>query len=74
MKQDLRQKLTPLQYFVTQGKGMERAFTGVYWETKDVGMYSCIVCTQRLFMFDHKFQNTSGYPTFWNGIKDSIRF
>lgn len=25
-------------------------------------------------MFDHKFQNPSGYPTFWNGIKDAIRF
>ncbi len=53
---------------------MERAFTGTLWDTKDVGIYSCVVCTQRLFMFDHKFQNPSGYPTFWNGIKDAIKF
>ena len=25
-------------------------------------------------MFDHKFQNTSGFPTFWNGLKDAIKF
>ncbi len=53
---------------------MERAFTGTLWDNKDVGIYSCVVCTQRLFMFDHKFQNPSGYPTFWNGLKDAIKF
>jgi hypothetical protein len=25
-------------------------------------------------MFDHKFLNTSGFPTFWNGIKDAVKF
>jgi hypothetical protein len=25
-------------------------------------------------MFDHKFINTSGYPTFWNAMKDAIKF
>ena len=66
--------LTPLQYHVTQQKGTERAFTGAYWETKDVGKYSCVVCSNNLFLFEHKYNNTSGYPTFWNALKNSVKF
>ena len=39
-----REKLTPLQYYVTQGKGHERPFTGDLWWMKDVGMYHCACC------------------------------
>lgn len=70
----LRLKLTPLEYYVTQGKGYERPFTGMNWWTKDVGMYSCKICSQKLFMSDHKFDNKSGYPTFWYHIKDAINY
>lgn len=41
----LRDSLSPLQYYVTQGMGWERPFTGDFWWTKDTGMYSCAVCT-----------------------------
>ncbi len=74
MVKHYRNNLTPLQFYVTQNKGTERAFTGAYWETKDVGIYKCIVCTQNLFLYEHKYNNTSGYPTFWNGMKDAIKF
>lgn len=37
--------LTPHKYWVTQKKGMERAFTGDYWWVNDVGMYNCSICT-----------------------------
>ena len=70
----LSEKLTPLQFFVTQGKGWERPFTGDFWWTKDVGIYSCAVCTQRLFMSEHKFPSKSGYPTFWHNIRDSLEY
>lgn len=64
-----KKNLTPHQFFITQGDGgMERAFTGEHWWTNDVGRYDCVVCTQRLFMYDHKFINRSGYPTFWNSL------
>lgn len=69
----LKSSLTPFQFYITQLKGSERPFTGAYWDTRDVGMYSCIVCTQRLFMFDHKYINKSGYPTFWSSIKDAVK-
>lgn len=69
----LRARLTPFQYYVTQGMGSERPFTGAYWDTKDAGTYSCVVCSQRLFMFDHKYVNKSGLPTFWSHLKDAVK-
>ena len=71
---DLKKKLTPHQIYITQGKGMERAFTGEYWWTNDVGKYSCACCGQKLFMYDHKYINKSGYPTFWNSLENAVRF
>jgi hypothetical protein len=66
--------LTPHVYFVTQKKGTERAFTGDYWWYNDVGMYNCAICSQRVFSYEHKYKNKSGFPTFWNSLKDSIRY
>ena len=71
----MRERLTPHEFHLTQLKhGMERAFTGEYWWTNDVGRYDCISCTQRLFMYDHKFINRSGYPTFWNCLENAVKF
>lgn len=67
-------KLTPHEFFITQGKGMERAFTGKYWWVKDVGTYSCKVCTQKLFISEHKYDTNNGYANFWNHVLDSVSF
>ena len=42
---NLKKRLTPHQFYITQSKGMERAFTGDYWWTNDVGRYDCVTCT-----------------------------
>ena len=65
---ELRERLTPLQYEVTQHAGTERAFTGEYWDTKDPGTYSCIVCDTPLFRSDAKYDSGSGWPSFWEAI------
>ena len=70
----VKERLTPIQYFVTQGMGHERPFTGDYWWTKDVGTYSCVTCTQKVFMSDHKYESRSGYPTFWNHVVHALEF
>ena len=62
--QDLKSKLTPQQYHVTQEKGTERAFTGEYWNTKDSGMYRCVVCGEPLFDSETKFDSGTGWPSF----------
>jgi len=61
---ELRQRLTPEQYEVTQKAGTERAFTGEYWDCKDPGMYRCVVCGEQLFDSDTKYDSGSGWPSF----------
>ena len=71
---ELRQRLTPLQYEVTQNAGTERAFTGTYWDTKTPGIYRCIVCDLELFESDTKYDSGSGWPSFWKPIaEDRVR-
>jgi methionine-R-sulfoxide reductase len=66
---ELRDRLTPLQYEVTQKAGTERAFTGAYWDTKEPGVYRCIVCDQVLFMSDTKYDSGSGWPSFTEPVE-----
>lgn len=37
-------------------------------------MYNCVSCSQRVFLSEYKFINKSGYPTFWNTIRDTVKF
>ncbi len=62
---ELRDKLTPEQYEITQNKGTERAFTGKYVDMKDDGTYNCVVCGAELFSSEHKYDSGSGWPSFW---------
>jgi peptide-methionine (R)-S-oxide reductase len=62
---ELRARLTPEQYDVTQHKGTERAFTGKFTHNKDSGVYSCVCCGQELFSSTTKYDSGSGWPSFW---------
>lgn len=64
-KQDLKQRLTPQQYQVTQEKGTEAPFTGAYLDNKADGDYRCIVCDSVLFASDTKYDSGSGWPSFY---------
>lgn len=68
---ELRERLTPMQYEVTQKAGTERAFTGAYWNTKDPGTYHCIVCDTALFSSDTKYDSGSGWPSFYEALDPS---
>ncbi len=63
--EELRLRLTPEEYHVTQEKGTERAFTGRYWDCHDEGVYRCVVCDAELFTSDTKYESGSGWPSFW---------
>ncbi|CAG9771162.1 unnamed protein product [Ceutorhynchus assimilis] len=68
-KEELKKKLTPLQYHVTQEKGTERPFTGVYNKNYDEGLYVCLVCEQPLFSSNTKYDSSCGWPAF-NDVLD----
>ena len=71
---ELRSRLTPEQYEVTQRGGTERAFTGAYVHTKDPGTYRCIVCDAELFRSDTKYDSGSGWPSFTEPMAaDAVR-
>jgi len=67
---ELRDKLTPEQYQVTQAAGTEGAFTGCYWDTKTDGVYRCVVCDAELFESSDKFESGSGWPSFTQAIDE----
>jgi peptide-methionine (R)-S-oxide reductase len=67
-RKDLRSRLTPEQYHVTQEKGTERAFTGEYWDTKDPGTYRCVVCGSELFSSEAKYESGTGWPSFYEPL------
>ncbi|XP_047722352.1 methionine-R-sulfoxide reductase B3 isoform X1 [Prionailurus viverrinus] len=74
-QQELRKRLTPLQYHVTQEKGTESAFEGEYTHHKDPGIYKCVVCGTPLFKSESKFDSGSGWPSFHDVISsDAITF
>jgi peptide-methionine (R)-S-oxide reductase len=69
-REDLRSRLTPEQYHVTQEKGTERAFTGEYWDAKEPGTYRCVVCGAELFSSATKYDSGTGWPSFYAPVAD----
>lgn len=61
----LRERLTPTQFDVTQNAATERAFTGEYWDSHEKGIYHCIVCDTPLFASEAKFDSGCGWPSFY---------
>jgi len=61
---DLRQRLTPEQYRITQKDGTERAFQNAYWDNHREGLYVDVVSGEPLFSSRDKFESGAGWPSF----------
>jgi methionine-R-sulfoxide reductase len=62
--QELRQKLTPEQYNVTQHEGTEAPFRNAYWNNHEAGIYVDVVSGEPLFSSLDKYDSGTGWPSF----------
>ncbi len=63
-EETLRERLTPLQYKVTQENGTEKPFQNEYYYNKEPGIYVDVVSGEPLFSSLDKFESGSGWPSF----------
>ena len=70
-KDDLKKKLTPIQYEVTQNSGTEPAFHNEYWNLNEDGLYVDIVSGTPLFTSKDKFDSACGWPSFTKPLDDA---
>ena len=63
-QEELKKRLTPLQYKVTQEDGTEAAFKNTYWDNTKPGIYVDIVSGEPLFSSLDKFKSGTGWPSF----------
>ncbi len=63
-----KDKLTPLQFEVTQKSGTEAPFSGEYDKHFEEGTYLCVVCESTLFSSETKYNSGSGWPSFYQPL------
>lgn len=68
---DLRKRLTPLQFKVTQEEATEPAFDNEYWDNHEDGIYVGVVSGEPLFSSEDKFDSGTGWPSFTKPIDEN---
>ena len=66
--EEIKKKLTALQYKVTQKEGTEPAFKNEYWDNKKEGIYVDVVTMEPLFSSTHKYKSGTGWPSFYQPL------
>ncbi|SMO71728.1 peptide-methionine (R)-S-oxide reductase MsrB [Melghirimyces algeriensis] len=67
-REELRKRLTPLQYEVTQNNGTEPPFKNEYWNNQEEGIYVDIVSGTPLFSSKDQYDAGCGWPSFTRPI------
>jgi peptide-methionine (R)-S-oxide reductase len=63
-----REQLSPDQFKICRKKGTEQAFSGNYWDSKEIGIYHCVCCGNELFDSNSKFDSGTGWPSFYQAV------
>jgi len=71
--EDLKKKLTPIQFHVTQENGTERPFENPFWDYHEEGLYVDIVSGEPLFTSLDKFDSSCGWPSFAKPVEPLIQ-
>jgi methionine-R-sulfoxide reductase len=69
-KNNIKKKLTPLQFHVTQQCGTEPPFRNEFWNNKKAGIYVDVVSGEPLFSSLDKFDSGTGWPSFTRPLKE----
>ena len=69
---EIKDKLSDIQYKVTQHDGTEPPFQNEYWDNKDHGIYVDIVSGEPLFSSTTKYKSGTGWPSFWEPINSDF--
>jgi methionine-R-sulfoxide reductase len=62
--EELKKKLTSIQYGVSQNSGTEQPYQNTYWDNHEDGIYVDVVCGEPLFSSQDKFDSHTGWPSF----------
>ncbi|HKN58240.1 MAG TPA: peptide-methionine (R)-S-oxide reductase MsrB [Gemmatimonadaceae bacterium] len=68
---ELKKKLTPLQYSVTQHESTETPFRNQYWDNHEAGIYVDVVSGEPLFSSLDKYDSGTGWPSFTRPLEAS---
>ncbi len=67
--EEIRQRLTDLQFKITQESATEYPFSNEYWNNKETGLYVDIVTGEPLFLSLDKYDTSTGWPSFTRPIQ-----
>ena len=66
-------KLTSEEFYVLRKKGTEKPFSGKLLYNKKKGIYTCVACGNKLFDSKTKFDSETGWPSFSDARKNSVK-
>ncbi len=66
-------ELNEMEKYVILDKGTERRFTGEHTDNKAEGVYCCKRCNAKLYLSEHKFKSSCGWPSFDDEIEGTVR-
>ena len=70
-QKELKRKLSKDQFLVTQKNKTEKPFLGKYYNYYESGIYNCVVCQNKLFCSDAKYDSGTGWPSFTQSYDSS---